>query len=214
MTFSQRFGLMDIGEETDTLKEMKRAQKSVSWVSQIPYIYRIHEFLHPVIGNQMAATARNGSLRQFTLKHVEARKARGSDHKDLLDKLFEIHDAKPEQFEAADVVSMAATNVVAGSDTTATALKAIIYYLLKNPEYKQRLVDEVDSFFAPADEAICQFDVANRMPYLQAVMYEAMRLHPVVGQTLPRVVPHEGLQCGSHFIPAQVRVDIPQFVRH
>ena len=132
-------------------------------------------------------------------------KARDTDHNDLLSKLFEIHHAKPEEFGFDDVVSMAATNVNAGSDTTAVSFRAIMYYLLKRPQYKQKLVEEVDRYFETAEkQEVCTFAVANSMPFLQAVMYEALRLHPGVGQTLPRVVPRQGLKCGEFFVPSDV----------
>ena len=43
------------------------------------------------------------------------------------------------------------------------------------------------------------------MLYLQAVMYEAMRLYPAVGMSLPRTTPSEGLLVGDKFIPGGVR---------
>jgi cytochrome P450 len=50
---------------------------------------------------------------------------------------------------------------------------------------------------------IVTFAEANRMPYLQACMKEAMRLHPAVGQLLERVVPAEGFEVapGIHLPP-------------
>jgi cytochrome P450 len=32
---------------------------------------------------------------------------------------------------------MAASNIMAGSDTTAISMRAVIYHLLRNPEYKR-----------------------------------------------------------------------------
>lgn len=198
---------MEAGHETDTLKAIKSSMKSNSWVSQIPIVYRLHELLKPIFGNNLAATARNGSIRQFTATHVQARQTRGSHVKDIYQRLLEIHHAKPDQFGLDDVVSMAATNVFAGSDTTAVSLRAIIYFLLKYPECKRRLVEEVDEVFGSTEslDDIVPFDISMKMPYLQAVIYEALRLHPVVGQTLPRVVPRDGLQSGKYFIPQGVR---------
>lgn len=212
---------MDAGVESDVLKEIKRSLKSTSWVSQIPIIYHLHEALKPALGDRLAATARNGSVRQFTATHVRARQARAAgetnNNKDIYQRLVDVHTAKPEQFGLDDVVSMSATNVFAGSDTTAVSLRAMMYFLLKHPECKAKLVKEVDSFFESSSTGdgseVVTFSAANNMPYLQAVMYEALRLHPVVGQTLPRVAPQEGLQAGNHFIPQGVsKEEIHQLV--
>lgn len=61
--------------------------------------------------------------------------------------------------------------VIAGADTTATALSSVFYYLLRDPSKFKRLRGEVDSFF-PRDEGD-PFDSARlaSMPYLNAVMY-------------------------------------------
>ena len=125
MTFSQRFGLLDYGEETDALKAIKNSMKSSSWVCQVPLVFHLHELLKPLIGNRLAATARNGSLRDFTVNHVQAREGRITKHKDFVSRLFEIHSVKSNDFSVDDVVSMASSNVVAGSDTTAVSMRAM-----------------------------------------------------------------------------------------
>ena len=43
-----------------------------------------------------------------------------------------------------DVTSVASSNVGAGSDTTAISLRAIIDFLLRNPDKKAKLVQEID----------------------------------------------------------------------
>jgi cytochrome P450 len=103
------------------------------------------------------------------------------------------------------VISMASSNVFAGSDTTAIALRSIFYHLLKNPRRMQRLLKEIDDVTGEMDlDKPVTFEQANRMPYLQAVMNEALRLHPIIGQSLPRVVPEGGLQIEEHLIPKGV----------
>ena len=39
------------------------------------------------------------------------------------------------------------------------------------------------------------------MPYLQACMKEAMRMHPAVGMLLERLVPPEGAELGGLWLP-------------
>ncbi|KAI8692462.1 hypothetical protein NCS56_00003100 [Fusarium sp. Ph1] len=70
-------------------------------------------------------------------------------------------------------------NVAAGSDTTAISLRAIIYFLLQNPRAHHRLQDEIHTFSAEGKVSDpVTFGEACKMPYLQAVMKEAMRVHP------------------------------------
>ena len=74
------------------------------------------------------------------------------------------------------VASMATSNIFAGSDTTAISTRAIIYYLLKNPDAKKALVAEIEEWQRQGKLSDpVKLSEADNMPYLQAVMYEALR---------------------------------------
>lgn len=130
----------------------------------------------PYIGNHLAIAARHGSLRQFAVNEVSARKDRGSQNKDILSKLFATHKEKGEEFNMNAVNSMATSNIFAGSDTTAISTRAIIYYLLKNPEAKKKLIAEIEELkkLGGISDPV-KLAEADSMPYLQAVIYEALR---------------------------------------
>jgi hypothetical protein len=100
-------------------------------------------------------------------------------------------------FDLRFVVSWSSTNVAAGSDTTAISLRAVFYYLLKHPTTLVKLKKEVDA------AQLCspiKWDDANKLPYLQACIKEAMRLHPAVGLPLERIVPEGGLRINGRCI--------------
>ena len=109
---------------------------------------------------------------------------------------------KPNEFSDVDVTSMAATNIMAGGDTTAISLRSVIYHLLRNPQYKQRLIAEIDTQRKENKISdIVTLEQSKGMPYLQAVIQEALRCHPVVGMNLVRVTPPEGIEICGRFIP-------------
>lgn len=138
--------------------------------------YWIHDWLTPYIGNHLAISARHGTLRQIAVNEVSARKDRGSKNQDILSKLFVTHKEKPNEFNMNAVNSMATSNIFAGSDTTAISTRAIIYYLLKNSDAKQKLIDEIDDLKKQGKISDpVKLAEADSMPYLQAVMYEALR---------------------------------------
>lgn len=115
---------------------------------------------------------------------------------------------KPELDDLA-VTSMATSNIFARSDTTAVSIRAILYYLLKYPEYEMRLVEEIDERRKLGKLSdVAKLEEAKEMPYLQAVMYEALRMHPAVGMSLLRVTPHGGIEIDGRFIPEGVRSSI------
>ena len=67
----------------------------------------------------------------------------------------------------------------AGSDTTAISLRAMLYYMCKNPSTMRKLqkeIQEMEQKGLISDPVTYQ--QSCKMPYLQAVMKEAMRLVP------------------------------------
>jgi cytochrome P450 len=59
-----------------------------------------------------------------------------------------------------------------------------------------------------------QFREAQGLPYLQAVIKEALRLHPATGLPLGRVVPKGGAEIAGHFFPERVRLVFSGIVIH
>jgi cytochrome P450 len=112
--------------------------------------------------------------------------------------------------------NMDSANVFAGSDTTSIALRAIIYFLCRNPEKKKKLVAEIDRKDAAGklSHPITYREASEELPYLQAVMKESMRLHPSVGLLLERYVPPEGVTVADHFLPGGTVVGINAWVVH
>lgn len=197
---------MDAGKDDGSFAQIEGALRSAAWIGQAPWLYWLHDYAMPYIGNHLGITARHGGLRNFAAKEIAARKDRGSERKDILSKLFKVHKEKPTEFDDNAVISMATSNIFAGSDTTAISTRAIIYYLLKNPQYKQKLIEEIDDWRRQGKLSDpVTLEQADHMPYLQAVMYEALRMHPAVGMSLPRTVPEEGAQIAGKHLPAKAR---------
>jgi len=121
---------------------------------------------------------------------------------DLLQKFLNDLYGGKEGWKMDDVFKMCMSNIMAGSDTTAVSLSSILYHLLKYPQTLQRLKTEIEEFEQKGEcgNPNVSFKEAQNMPYLQAVIKEALRLHPATGLPLWRVVPPEGAEiCGYHF---------------
>lgn len=94
------------------------------------------------------------------------------------------------------------TLVAAGSETTATLLSGLTFYLLTNPHTMKTLTEEVRSAFK-SDEEI-DFSSANNLPYLRACIEEALRIYPPTPSGLPRVVPKGGATICGQYVPEDV----------
>jgi cytochrome P450 len=194
---------MDTEHDDGSLKSVESTLASASWLGHVPWVFWTHDYLKPYIGNWLGVTNRTGSLMQRALKEVEERKVRGTDRNDILEKFFRLQQEKPDQVTDVAVISMAAANITAGSDTTAISLRSIIYHLLQNPQHMATLRQEIDQ--AHKEHRLSDpvtMEEAETLPFLQATILEGLRMHPAIGGLLPRRVPPGGCVIAGRYIPA------------
>jgi hypothetical protein len=71
------------------------------------------------------------------------------------------------------------------------ALRGVLYFLMRTPSTYARVISELDSAIVSNSLSNpIKFSEAVKLPYLCACVKEAMRMHPSVGLTLPRIVFH------------------------
>jgi cytochrome P450 len=122
---------------------------------------------------------------------------------DFLHKLLDLKDAG--KIEEWDIQTTIGANIAAGSDTTAITLSAILYFLIKHPEKAKKLRQEISEYATSGKISDpVTFQEGQKMPYLTAVIKEALRLHPATGMILSRIVPSGGAVLGGYFFPAGV----------
>lgn len=99
--------------------------------------------------------------------------------------------------------------VVAGSETTGTALSGILGNLLQNPEIMEKVSQEIRQSFKNASEISA--DQVSNLSYLNAVIEEGLRLCTPVALGLPRVVPAGGAEVSGHLLPGGTFVSCPGY---
>lgn len=109
---------------------------------------------------------------------------------------------KGQKLSHVQLAAHASDFVIAGSETTATALTVITYYLSRNPDIMKRLQREIRSAFSRYED----IDSAStaQLSYTHAVCLEALRIFPPLPLGLPRVVPPGGDTVDGYWIPAGV----------
>ncbi|GAM37655.1 cytochrome P450 monooxygenase [Talaromyces pinophilus] len=107
------------------------------------------------------------------------------------------------------LISNAQILMTAGSETSASLLSAVTYFLLQNPAAYQKLTNEVRSSFSSEKEI--NISSVKQLAYMIACLNEALRMYPPVAVGLPRVVPGGGVQILGQYIPEQTFVAIPQW---
>ncbi|KAL6231961.1 hypothetical protein BDW75DRAFT_247543 [Aspergillus navahoensis] len=110
-----------------------------------------------------------------------------------------------------EFIASADTVLLGGSETTATLLSGVTYYLLKNPRVLQKLVEEIRTKFQ-SEEDITLAGV-NSLNYMLACLDEAFRLYPPVAGALPRRT-REGDTIGGKYVTPNTTVAIYQWAMY
>ncbi|KAF2492614.1 putative cytochrome P450, partial [Lophium mytilinum] len=132
---------------------------------------------------------------EYTRAQVARRMNKKTTRKDFLSSI--VDKVESGDIDTEELNAHASTLVIAGGETVATFLAAVTYYLLKNPHAYQKLQDEVRSAFNSYDDI--NATSAQRLPYLQAVISEGLRIYPPGSQGFPRVSP--GLEVDGFWVP-------------
>ena len=115
---------------------------------------------------------------------------------------FLVKMAKPDAgMTMAELIGNTSVLTVAGSETTASLLSGLSYYLLMNPAKLARLRDELNGF-ASEEEITCE--AVQKLKYLGACIEEGLRLFPPVVGNLPRVTPDGGDYIAGEMVPGKV----------
>jgi cytochrome P450 len=139
-------------------------------------------------------------------------------HRDFLARFLEAKKTHPNIVSDNQIFSYTVTNMVAGSDTTAISLRAILYYTLKSTQVTAKLNQELTNAYKEnrISLPVSWKQSQEQLPYLDAVIKEALRLHPAVGLLLERIVPADGLQLphGGPYLPAGTIVGANPWIIH
>ena len=151
----------------------------------IPWVF---EALGPSEGDRVGFGKTVANARRI----VEARFKKGGDVSKKSDMMasFMRHGLDKEE-----LITEAVLQIIVGSETTAASIRGTMLYVLSHPRVYRKLQDEIDAHVRDgkvAPSSIISDAVAKKMPYLQAVIKEGMRIHPSVTNEMPKIVPGGG----------------------
>jgi len=79
---------------------------------------------------------------------------------------------------------------IAGSDTSGSTTEWAMAELVRNPEVMQKARAELNEVIGSSNVEITESDIP-RLPYMEAIVKETLRLHPPVPLLLPYVAGHD-----------------------
>ncbi|PTU21434.1 hypothetical protein P175DRAFT_0500334 [Aspergillus ochraceoroseus IBT 24754] len=89
--------------------------------------------------------------------------------------------------------------LVAGSESTASAIQATLLNVITTPRVYQRLKEEIRTAFQEGKATPIPYKEIKHLPYLQAIIYEGLHSHPPRLGLFPKYIPKGGeLMHGVH----------------
>lgn len=206
LTFSEDLQMLEGGEYSPWVKTIFQSIKVGTFFRVVRWTSRSGAwFIDNFIFKSETARKKQFEHQRYTDDRIDRRLKREPEHPDLWTKILEKgEDASEGGLSIGEHHSNASLFMIAGTETTATALSGTTYHLLRNPDTLQKLTDEVRSAFADFDDIT--LEGLARQKYLGAVLQEGLRMYPPVPIGLPRVTPPEGSTICENFVPPGTRL--------
>ena len=132
---------------------------------------------------------------------TERRKENLQKRQDIFSLLMSARDEQGQPMTDQELRDELITLMLAGHETTATAIAWALYWIHRLPKVRSKLLAELDSVGeSPEPMAIA------KLPYLDAVCKETLRICPVAMLTFPRVVQEPIELLGYHLEPGMILV--------
>lgn len=210
ITVGTRFGFLDRGEDIEGVMDSVTEYLTYSArVGVFPELHRILFRLTELSGRMSGLSYSHAFAKKYMDAHAPVTKADPDDTApaDFVTRLRRIQAEDPGKLSDAEIDTTCMTNIGAGSDTTSVSFSAVFFYLGSNPESLDKLMAEIlDADRSGRLSDPVKFSEAQQLPYLQAVIKEALRLHPATGLILGRIVPKGGAVLAGQYFPEGVSI--------
>ncbi|GAB4834290.1 hypothetical protein Ancab_032555 [Ancistrocladus abbreviatus] len=158
--------------------------------------------------NEITVRKMFGIFDELIDKRMQSRKENGfAEDNDVLDAFLDMFQESGNELQRSDLLHLLLDLFIAGTDTTSSTLEWVMTELLRNPKQLRKAREELKEVIGKGNSV--EEEDFIQLPYLQAIIKETFRLHPVVPLLLPRRVVSTNELCGFT-IPkkAQVFVNI------
>ena len=161
--------------------------------------------------NRLLALCIPKSIREQHRRHNEAslQRVRSRMNKTIHRRDFMYHFmqyAEKEGLSARTIEAQASVVILAGSETSSVALTAAVFHILSNSHVYERLCKEIRDAFTRTEDIALQ-EVLSKLPYLDAVVQETLRVDTPLANGFTRVVPDaKGAVISEKWVPQGVSV--------
>jgi cytochrome P450 len=207
VAYGTPFGFLET--DTDVFQYIETSEKvipAVMMVTVLPWLNRLlaSSFMKSILPSEKDPIG-FGKIIGITKEVVGKRF--GPDAKDQRDMLgsFLRHGLTRDEAESETILQ-----VIAGSDTTATAIRSTFLYIISTPRVLAKLLAEIEFSSATLSSPISDAE-ARKLLYLQAVIKEGLRIWPPVIGLMAKKVPPEGDTINGLFVPGGTHIGYGAF---
>ncbi|KAF2210335.1 hypothetical protein CERZMDRAFT_113284 [Cercospora zeae-maydis SCOH1-5] len=213
LSFNEDLGMLETGEYSDWVKAVFRNVKGGAFIRAVKKLHWLLNLLADEFLVKNEKIQKQAALHwNYSKQRVDRRLAKRPERTDLWTKFIEKQGREGVSLSMEEHYSNAAVFMLAGTETTATALSGTTYYLLRNPTYMNRLVQEIRAAHNSRDDIT--MESLQHLRYLQAVLQEGLRMYPPVPIALPRVIPKGGATLEGRLVPEDTVVGVSQMALH
>lgn len=200
LVFGEGFGCLQNAAYHPWVGTLLGNLKLITFVQAI----RHYPFVEKLARMCIPASIQAKALMHYEFAEIRARRRMKieSNRKDFIYYISKQNDKKGGITED-EIMTNAPVLTMAGSETTATWLSGLTYYLLKSPKALQILTEEIRSAFATEDKI--NFKSVANLEYLNACLDEGLRMYPAGPIGFPRRVPAGGDTIAGYYVPKGVR---------
>ncbi|CAK7224183.1 hypothetical protein SEUCBS140593_005484 [Sporothrix eucalyptigena] len=208
LSFGESFHMLELGEKTQYIRVIESALVTSGIGYELPWLYAILRWI-PAEAVQVIVNARSFIV-EYGGKAVDNMRKQGGNNQNLFgNMLAACEDSDKENFSDLSIRLEASNLLIAGSDTTANTLTYAAWCVLKKPDLQKRLVAEVGAL----SPGFCDEEL-EKLPLLNAVIEETLRLYGAAPGALQRTVPRGGATLGGHFLPEGTLVETQAYTAH
>nr|AUR26638.1 cytochrome P450 oxidase 76B6-like protein [Platycodon grandiflorus] len=148
-----------------------------------------------------------GGLIKERLELRKVQKKSSSGNSDMLDMCLDINEENPEEIDIALIQRLCVDLFLGGTDTTSSTLEWAMTEVLRHPDIMMKVKVELNEVIGKG-KILEEADI-SRLPYLQCIMKETLRLHPPTPFLVPRKV-ESNTQLNGYIVPkgSQVLVNV------
>ncbi|GME31502.1 Cytochrome P450 [Neofusicoccum parvum] len=144
---------------------------------------------------------------QFSTDRVNRRLEKGSNKPDFWTLI--LRQPEGSRLSIEDMHANSSLFMIGGTETTATLLSGLTFYLLQNADKLQKLVEEVRTSFTSEDQLT--IENLQKLKYMWACFEEALRMYPPAPSGLPREVAEGGNVICGRWVPETASVSVTQY---